>query len=131
MNLRAIANGLTQAINPNVTASWQRCNGYARDASYAIGPTYDPAADILVQPQALSKREVEHLDSLNLSNATRAVYANVQLTGVDRNDQSGGDLLTYADPASGKVETWLVIAVLEAWSSSGWTKAAVAKQVTR
>lgn len=131
MNVRAIANVLTQAINPNIAAKLQVCIGYQTDASGKLAPLYADAVDCIVQAQALTKKEIEHLDALNLSNAVQGVYANVQLTGIDRTDQSGGDLLTYTDPASGTRNVWLVVAVLEGWSTSGWAKAAIAKQTDR
>lgn len=131
MNLRGIANSLTRAVNPNIEAMLQVCIGSQTMPDFTREPLYADAVDCIVQAQALSKKEIEHLDSLNLSNATQGVYANRQLTGIDRTDQSGGDLLTYTDPASGVRNVWLVIAVLEGWSSSGWAKAAIAKQTDR
>lgn len=131
MNLRASANILTQAVNPNIEAVVQVCIGTNTAADYSRAPLYADAVPCIVQAQSLGKREIEHLDALNLSNATQGLYANVQLTGVDRVDQSGGDLVTYTDPASGKRNVWLVIAVLESWAGSGWTKVAIGKQTDR
>ena len=123
MNLRALANGLTSGINPNVTATVKISTGFGMDAAHRQVPTYADPVPIIVQPQALSQREIEHLDSLNISNVTRAVYANIQLSGVDRKTQSGGDLLYFNSAV------WLVVAVLERWSASGWTKVALQAQM--
>jgi len=131
MNGRGAANSPTQAVNPNIEAKLQVCIGSNTAADYSREPLYADAVDCIVQVQSLSKKEIEHLDSLNLSNATQGIYANRQLTGVDRVDQSGGDLVTYTDPASGTRNVWLVIAVLEAWNTSGWCKVAIAKQTDR
>ncbi len=99
------------------------CTGYA-SVDYNRKPSYASPIAIVIQTQALSEKEIEHLDALNLSDATRAVYANRELTCVDRKDQTGGDLLDFDN------DTWLVIAVLEGWSSTaGWCKVAVAKQL--
>lgn len=123
MNLRSIANLATRAVNPNVSATVQRSTGYTTGANGKQVPSYAAPSPVVIQAQALSKREIEHLDSMNLSNATRAVYANVLLTGVDRVKQSGGDLLTF----DGAV--WLVVAVLEDWSlTAGWCKVALSRQ---
>ncbi len=122
-----MANRLTQAVNPNVLASWRKCMGYGQGTAYKREPIYADAQDIIVQAQSLSKKELEHLDAMNLSDATRAIYANVQLTGVDRKAQSGGDLVTFNDGES--TATWLVVHVLEGWTTSSWCKAAVAKQM--
>lgn len=124
MNLRGIANTMTRGVNPNIQATLRVSIGYSKDAAYRQVPTYADAVPVTLQAQALSKKEVEHLDSMNMSNAARAVYANRPLTGVDRVKGSGGDLLTFGG------EVWLVIAVLEDWSlTAGWCKVAVARQV--
>jgi hypothetical protein len=123
VNLRGIANTMTRGVNPNIQATLRVSTGYGKDAAYRQMPTYADAVPVVLQAQALSKKEIEHLDSMNMSNATRAVYANRPLTGVDRVKGSGGDLLTFGG------EVWLVIAVLEDWSlTAGWCKAAVARQ---
>lgn len=123
MNLRAIANNATRSVNPNISATVMVSTGYNTAANGRQVPAYAPPVCLTLQAQALSKKEIEHLDSMNLSNATRAVYANMTLTGVDRVKQSGGDLLVFGG------ETWLVISVLEDWSlTSGWCKVAIARQ---
>lgn len=124
INVRAIANAATSRVNPNIAATVEASTGYTTSASGKRAPTYAAPAPLTVQMQALSKKEVEHLDALNLSNATAAVYANQQLTGIDRVTQSGGDLLTISG------QKWLVIAVLEGWTGAGWCKAAVARQLS-
>lgn len=123
MNLRGIANRLTTAINPNVSATVKVCTGYATSASGKRTPTYADPVVIKVQQQALTKKEIEHLDSMNLSNAQVALYANLQLTGVDRTKGSGGDLVTIGS------DTFLVTAVLEGWTTAGWCKVAATRQM--
>jgi hypothetical protein len=123
VNLRALANVATRGVNPNIAASLLVSTGYSTAPNGKQQPAYAPPVPVTLQAQALSKKEVEHLDSMNLSNATRAVYANRSLTGVDRVKQSGGDLLAFGG------EKWLVIAVLEDWSlTAGWCKVAIARQ---
>lgn len=124
VNLRAVANRLTAGINPNVTAVLRVSTGYGTAASGRQEPTYAPPESITVQAQALTKRELEHLAKMNISNAVRAVYANRELTGVDRVTGSGGDLLELPDGR------YLVTAVLEGWSmTAGWCKAALTRQL--
>ena len=129
MKLRAMANRLTRAVNPNVAGTVKMCVGYQNNAAGKREPIYGDATPITLQPQALSKREVEHLDALNISNATRAVYADTPLTPADRKAQSGGDLLRFAEPDTGAENVWLVVALLEGWPGSLWCKAALAKQI--
>lgn len=129
MNLRAVANSMTRAINPNIAGTIRVYAGEQKDASYNRTPTYNAAMPVELQIQALTKKEIEHLDALNLSDATRAAFANRQMTGVDRASKSGGDLLDFIDPETGIMSTWLVIATLQAWGTSGWCKVAISKQM--
>ena len=46
-----------------------------------------------------------------------------QLQATDRVEQTGGDLLTF----EGRV--WQVEAILEGWTTAGWSRAAVSKQM--
>lgn len=128
VNLRAAANRATSAINPNVEALVQICIGYTTAANGRQAPSYDAAIPVTIQIQALSKKDVEHLDSLNISGAERAVYANMQLTAVDRVKQSGGDLITFTDPGDSVAHVWLVTALLEGWSTASWSRAAITRQ---
>jgi hypothetical protein len=123
MNLRAVANRLTSAINPNVAATVQVSTGYTTGASGKQVPNYAAPVAATVQMQALTKKEIEHLDSMNLSQTQVAIYADMQLTGVDRTKNSGGDLVTIGG------DTWLVTAVLEGWTVAGWCKVAATRQM--
>jgi hypothetical protein len=132
MNLRSIANRATQRINPNIAATLRRSTGYTTDANYNQVPAYAESA-ITVQVQALTQSETEHLDKLNISNGQASVYANAQLSSVDRPSQSGGDLILFgtdtATPEALRGQTWLVVALLEGWAGSGWCKAAITSQM--
>jgi hypothetical protein len=129
VNLRAIANRMTSGINPNITASLRKGIGYTVGHGFKGAAEYAAPADIVVQIQALTKRDVEHLDSLNISDCEIACYSNAQLTCVDRKDQSGGDLLRFTNPATGTTDIWLATAVLEAWPTAGWSRIALTKQL--
>ena len=123
MNLRNIANRATTAINPNVSATVRISTGYTTGPSGKQVPSYADPVPATIQQQALTKKEIEHLDSMNLSNAQVALYANLQLTGVDRTKGSGGDLVTIGS------DTFLVTAVLEGWTTAGWCKVAATRQM--
>lgn len=128
VNVRAAANVATSAVNPNVAALVQISTGYTTAANGVQAPSYATPIPLTIQIQALSKKDVEHLDSLNISGAERAVYANMQLTAVDRVKQSGGDLITFTDPGDGVAHVWLVTALLEGFSTAGWSRAAITRQ---
>ena len=124
VNVRAIANRATQGVNPNITATLRAYTGRTTTPSGKQVPGYAPAAPVVLQAQAMTKKDIEHTSGLNISRVDRVVYADVQLTGVDRARSEGGDLLVF----EGK--TWLVTAVLEDWTSTaGWCKVALTQQV--
>lgn len=133
MNLRGMANRLTQRVNPNLPAQFRKSDGYSTVASGKPEPFYRPAEKIVVQMQALSKEEIKHLDALNISNAETSIYADRQLSGVDRVTGSGGDLIEFDDSAKLPIgirgTTWLITAVLEGWLANGWCKAAATRQM--
>jgi len=128
VNVRAIANRATSAINPNVLTSVQKCVGYSSGAGYHRTPDYAPAVPAVLQIQALTVKDLQHLDSMNIQGAEHAVYGNIVLTPVDRASQTGGDLVEFTNPATGVRNVWLVAAVLEGWSTAGWGRYALVKQ---
>lgn len=122
VNLRNIANRFTSAINPNLTVQRHAYTGYTRSASGKVKASYAAPVAIVAQVQALTKKEVEHIDSMNLSPCDRAAYVNGELNAFDRAAQTGGDLLEFEGAF------WLVMAVLEGWTSAGWCKVGLTKQ---
>lgn len=123
VNLRAIANRATSRINPNLSIGWRRYAGKTVGADGTYTLSYDASVTIVGQVQALGKKDIEHLANLNISDCERMVYVNQQLQATDRREQTGGDLLTF----EGRV--WLVAAILEGWTTAGWCRAAVSKQM--
>ena len=133
MNLRNIANRATQRINPNLSATLQRSNGYTTSADGRRVPTYALDETVTIQVQALTQSEIEHLDKLNISNGQASAFIDTQLSSVDRPSQTGGDLIVFSNdisiPDSLRGQTWLVVALLEGWAGSGWSKAAITSQM--
>lgn len=122
INVRAIANRYTSTVNPNLTVQWRKYRGYKTLPGGKTAPSYATAAGLVAQVQALSKKEIEHIDSLNLSPCERAAYVNGQLQAFDRVAQTGGDLLYFEN------RWWKVMAILEGWSTAGWCKVALVGQ---
>lgn len=133
MNLRNIANRATRRVNPNVVVTLYRSTGYTPDASFRQVPSYAAPETITVQVQALTQSELQHLDKLNISNGQASLFANTQLSSVDRPSQSGGDKIVFGNdasiPAEMRGQTWLVVALLEGWATSGWCKVAITSQM--
>ncbi len=123
MNLHSIVSGAIGAINPFQMASVMYSSGYTTSADGKQIPAYVTVQGVSVQVQALTAKEIEHLDSLNIQGVMKALYLNGNSQGVVRPLGQGGDLFMLA---SG---TWLVTTVLETWDT-GWCKVAVTQQMS-
>lgn len=131
MDLRGLANNVSNAVNPNVIVSviastgatdGTAGNGYKQTPTYAA-PVIGPA-----QIQALDSVDLKQLDGLNLQGVLKAIYLRGALAGVVRPDSKGGDIVTVAAPAPAiYIGTWLVVKVFESWPL--WTKCAINRQV--
>lgn len=123
VNLRALANRTTSRINPNITIGLRVYQGFSIAGDGSMTPLYGDPIDIVGQVQALGKKDFEHLSALNISNCERMVYVNSQLQATDRLEGSGGDLLVFEGAS------WLIAAILEGWTTAGWCRAAVIRQM--
>lgn len=122
VNLRKYANAAIRSINPNLTVQWRAYQGYTTGTAGKTSVTYAAAVPLVAQVQALSKKEVEHIDAMNLSVCDRAAYVNGQVAAYDRVNQTGGDVLDFEG------RSWLVMAILEGWTTAGWCKVALVAQ---
>jgi hypothetical protein len=123
MNLHAIVTPAISAINPPILGTVKVSTGATTDAAGKRTPTYTTTANMPLQVQALTAREIEHVDSLNIENVTRSVYFNGFINGLDRAAGQGGDILIFNGI------TWLVTVVFETWDADGWCKIGITKQV--
>jgi hypothetical protein len=129
VNVRAAANVLTSAVNPNISATARICTGYTTDTDGTQLPSYAKAVPLTIQAQEMTYKDVQHAASLNIQRIDRAVYSNIQLKGVDRKTQQGGDLVTFTEPQTGERSVWLVAVVFEGWTTAGWSKVGLVKQL--
>jgi len=120
MDLNRIANGLTKAVNPNIPAVARISDGYGTAEDGSRKPKYLPDHDVMVQKQALTQRDLNQLEKLNIQGADCTAYIEGEWYGVVRKDKKGGDLFVI------KGETWLVVAVLEMWPD--WSRVALCLQ---
>ncbi len=126
MNLHKIVRGAINRINPDVQGSWQASTGYTTAATGKRSPGYAAAVTITVQEQALTAKELAHLNSMNIGGVLRGFWADGDIQSVDHSQTppAGGDLLTVP---SG---TYLIVQVFETWSQSGWCHCAGQRQKT-
>ncbi|MEX3614239.1 MAG: hypothetical protein VB141_10920 [Burkholderia gladioli] len=121
MNLHGVAGPIIAAVNPMIPATVKYSDGYVIDTDRSQIPKYVTVENVLVQVQALTAKDLQHLDSLNIQGIMRALYLNGNALGVARLLGKGGDLFTF------KNQNWLVTTVLETWET-GWCKVAVTLQ---
>lgn len=126
VNLRAVANSYTRAINPNVPADLYISNGNVTNQYHEQRPTYVKAA-VQAQVQALTTGDLRQLDALNIQGANKAIYLNGVALALLRNKQVGGDIIVFADGVQPEGNVWLVKANLEQWGTT-WCKVAVVLQ---
>lgn len=133
MNIRNIANRSTQRINPNLTATVTRGTGYTTSPSGHRTATTSAPIPVVIQFQALTKKEVDHIDALNVAGTEIAAYANMQLSSPDRTTGVGGDFISFgtdaAIPENLRGTQWWVTIVLEGWATSGWCKVGLTRQM--
>jgi hypothetical protein len=127
MDLRSLANSVSNTVNENLIVSVRRSTGFTSGAGAKQVPTY--AADVIgpAQIQALDSVELKQLDALNIQGVVKGIYLRGALAGVIRPNQQGGDLIIVAPPAPAWYQgTWLIVKVLEQWPL--WVKAAIVLQ---
>lgn len=133
IRLRSMANRLTSGVNPNVTATLLVSTGYTTNTAGLQVPTYAAPETVTLQVQALTQKELQHLDKLNITNGQAGVFIDRQLNSADRTTGSGGDMFEFANspsiPADLRGSKWLVVALLEGWPGSGWCRAAITRQM--
>ncbi|MHB1952468.1 MAG: hypothetical protein ACYCOU_01870 [Sulfobacillus sp.] len=121
MDMRGLANGVSNSVNPNVPVTIQASLGYTTGgAGMRQVPTYATAVAGFAQVQALTSEDLRHLDGLNIQGATFSIILRGPLNTALRPNAQGGDLVTL----NGK--TFLTVAVLEQWPL--WTRAAIRLQ---
>ncbi len=130
MNLHAAVRGPINAVNPDQSITWRQSTGYTTGAAGARVGTYTDFTGVGAQVQALTGKELQHRDMLNITGVTRGVYLFGNVQSVVRPDAKGGDLLVFPQNRGGTPQTWLVVAVLETWNpdATGWCKVGVVLQ---
>lgn len=116
LNLHTEVRGAINSVNPDQTAQYLASNGYTTDATYKQIPAYAAAVPAKVQVQALTARDLQHKDLINVQGVKRAIYMWGNTLGVSRPDVKGGDLIQIPEALGGTVRNWLVVVVFETWN---------------
>lgn len=124
MNLHGIVAPYVAAINPWVTATFRKSQGYATNPDGSRVPAYAAPVDAQVQKQPLQYRDLVQVDGLNINGEKCALYVTGEYQAVVRSGNEGGDLFTLPDGS-----VWLIVMQLENWHmTSSWVKVAAVKQ---
>lgn len=126
IDVRALANRITQNVNENQSISWVKSTGYTTNAAGKRTPT-NTTTVIQANIQALDSQGLAHTDSLNIQGTLRQVYMYGNVQDLVRVDQQGGDILQFPEIPGGTIRNWLVVKVLETWPT--WCKVIVNLQV--
>jgi hypothetical protein len=120
MDLRGIANGISDTINPNISVTVKASTGYAIGSGLKQVPSYAAPVTGFAQVQALTAADLRHLDGLNIQGATKSIILRGELNAIVRVNSQGGDIVIIG------TQTWLTVAVLEQWPL--WSRCAIQLQ---
>ena len=130
MNLHGVVKGVIGAVNPHVPATLQRSSGYVTAPDGGRTPNYITSTES-VQVQALSAKEIQHLDGLNIGGVLRKVYLDGDWRSIYRPGNQGGDRFQFGTtanvPTNLQGTTWLGVQVLETWPD--WCALAIQLQM--
>ncbi|CAM2143802.1 conserved protein of unknown function [Pararobbsia alpina] len=129
MDMHSLVSGVVGTVNPFIDAQLSKSTGYTTAPNMKRTPAYaDPVAQ-QIQVQALSAKELQHLDGLNITGVLRKVYLSGDWQSVYRPGPvaGGGDIFSFkSTPAAVAAQNWLVVTVLETWPD--WCSLAVQLQ---
>lgn len=110
LNLHGIVRGAITSVNSDQTLAYEESTGSTIGAGFKPAPGYAAVQQIRGQVQALSWKDLQQLDGINMNGERRAIYLYGAINGVVRPAAKGGDLLTDSDE-----NVWLVVQNLEQW----------------
>ena len=94
MNLHQIASGGVGSVNPFIPLSIRVSTGSTTEDDGSRVLHTRQAVTVPGQVQALTFRDIQQLDGLNLQGTRRAIYVNGRVEGLVRVENQGGDLIT-------------------------------------
>ena len=123
LNLHAIVRGAIPALHPDESVTLRQSVGQ-KNVRGRIVPVYAPA-----QIQSLGSDDLQHSEAVNLTQRDRKAYlvapdAAMPPSGIVRPLARNGDMVQRADGS-----WWLVTAMLEDFTASGWVCVGIAQQL--
>lgn len=128
MNLHGIVRPAITTVNPDTAVPWLKSTGYTTNAAGDRIPSYAAPVTIQAQIQAATSDDLEHVAGISQQGDYRAVYCYGKIAGIDRPDQTGGDVLQFPEIPGGTVRDWLVVKGDEQWPD--WCRVIVRLQTS-
>jgi len=116
INVHVAANNAVQVVNPDIVGTFYASTGNTPNASFKQVPGYAAGVNVPLQLQAISARDLKHLEGLNLQGVLRSVHMYGNTQGIVRVTQQGGDLLYFPEVPAGTPRVWKVVKVVETWA---------------
>ena len=131
LDLRSIANGAIQGVNPDLSITIKQPSGYTVDPDTLVQVPNWVEQSALGNVQSMSSDDLTQVQALNIEGTMRAVYLRGNYNGIFRPGQQPNTVLRFTTNESGTVATrdWNVFKVLEVWST--WCKVAVVLQLPK
>jgi hypothetical protein len=124
MNLHGIAGPIIATVNPTLTALFSGSVGWTQKPDRSRVAAYSDPVPVPAQVQALTWKDLQQLDGLNLQGTKVGIYLYGMAAGAVRVNFKGGDLITITDGNWAGV--YLTHVVLEQWPD--WVKIACTLQ---
>jgi len=126
MNMHGLVRPVVTTVNPDITITWRKSNGYTTSADGRPVPAYTDVTGVRAQVQAQNSQKLKHTDYISQQGVHRDVYMYGDVEAINRPDAVGGDLLVFPEVPGGANKTWLVNEVFETWPD--WCKVSVTLQ---
>ena len=114
INVRAMANGMTSLVNPNLAAVLRVNEGSTVDAEGNQVPNFVEHA-IQIQAQSLGSEEKDHLNLVDRQGEYITVYAYGSITAIQRWLERGASELVFTPYGESAAVRWSVDKVLESY----------------
>lgn len=128
MNLHALVRGAVTPLHPDETVTLRQSVGQ-RNVRGRITPVYAPAQAVVAQIQSLGPNDLAQAEQVSSTKADRKAYLYapdpaMPPQGIVRPLGRNGDMLQRADGT-----WWLVTAMIEDFTASGWVCVGITQQV--
>ena len=132
LNLHKIASGPLAAVQALEPVYWCRSLNHSNVAGQ-VTPQYAAPVYLYARIQSATDGALAHADMAGQNNVTRNFYlessAEAKVDAVVRTANRGGDLLYVFSDANAPAGWWLITALVEDCSASGWVMVRATLQV--